>query len=363
MLHVQTYLHNNPLEKLTEELGIKVNRHSEESLVILNYCQINSPKTHPIVRECRGLVLNADTFELVARSFPRFFNWGEVADEMELFDWRKCSITEKYDGSLCLIYYFNGRWRLNTRNSFGDGEINGSSTTWTDLACEALHVGSLSDLDNYLDRELCYVCELCSLNNRVVRHYPEPAMYLLTAYIDENEVPHKTLWNEALSYFFSTPTRYDFKSIDQVHSFLRNKSEDDATYEGVVLCDSKFQRWKVKSPTYLSLHKLWCNGAGLYNPSSLLPFVLSGEESELLVYFPEARDNFEQVKQKVNAAYEDMMQLWNATRTIENQKEFAMAIVGKTPFTGILFDARKRNVEPAEIWRSSEQLIYKKLFD
>jgi hypothetical protein len=82
-LQVQEYLHSGKSwANLTDELGIKVVFHPSLPLVTVNYDQIESPKTHPIVRECRGLVLHRQTFDLVARSFPRFFNWGEVADEM-----------------------------------------------------------------------------------------------------------------------------------------------------------------------------------------------------------------------------------------------------------------------------------------
>jgi hypothetical protein len=44
----------------------------------LNYDQIESAKAHPVVMECRGLILSYPHGEVVARSFDRFFNYGEV---------------------------------------------------------------------------------------------------------------------------------------------------------------------------------------------------------------------------------------------------------------------------------------------
>lgn len=77
-LEVQKYLRSGKtLEQLTSELGIKVTHHSSDPLVILNYCQIDSPKFHPITLECRGLVLEKQSWNIVARSFKRFFNFGE----------------------------------------------------------------------------------------------------------------------------------------------------------------------------------------------------------------------------------------------------------------------------------------------
>lgn len=79
-MKVQEWLRNNGgnLELLEEQLGITHNVH-EDGRVILNYSQIDSPKQNPIVMECRGLILDKNNnWELVARSFPRFFNRGEI---------------------------------------------------------------------------------------------------------------------------------------------------------------------------------------------------------------------------------------------------------------------------------------------
>jgi len=58
MFEVQKFLRDgNSLDDLANDLGIKVTKHETKPLVILNYDQIESPKTHQIVRECRGLIL------------------------------------------------------------------------------------------------------------------------------------------------------------------------------------------------------------------------------------------------------------------------------------------------------------------
>ncbi len=111
MLNVQKYLkYGKTIEDLAAELGIKSQKHDTLPLVILNYDQIESPKTHPIVRECRGLILNSDTYDLVAKSFNRFFNWGEVADELKLFDFSDFYTSTKEDGSLVTLFYFDDKW-------------------------------------------------------------------------------------------------------------------------------------------------------------------------------------------------------------------------------------------------------------
>jgi hypothetical protein len=93
MLEIQKYLVNSTeptieakLEKLKEELGIKFKIYHEDGIVILNYDQIESPKSHPIVIECRSLILNIYTLGVVSRKFDRFFNHGECPEFYSDFD-------------------------------------------------------------------------------------------------------------------------------------------------------------------------------------------------------------------------------------------------------------------------------------
>lgn len=116
MLEIQKYLQDNTLEDLKNNFGIKTTFH-EDGRVILNYHQIDSykHKYNPIVLECRGLVLDRNNnFELVARSFPRFFNLGEHRESQDRFVWEGSTATDKEDG--CFGY--------NTQlNIWGGGKI------------------------------------------------------------------------------------------------------------------------------------------------------------------------------------------------------------------------------------------------
>ena len=55
-MKIQVWLqqNNGNLELLEQQLGIKATTCHEDSRVILNYNQIDSPKQNPIVMECRG---------------------------------------------------------------------------------------------------------------------------------------------------------------------------------------------------------------------------------------------------------------------------------------------------------------------
>ena len=115
------------LEDLQDKYGIRHTKH-EDGRVILNYHQIDSykHKFDPIVRECRGLVTHVDGWPLIARAFERFFNLGEDLDGQKGFNWTNCVAQHKEDGSLIIVYYWNGSWHINTKGSFGDGEVSSS---------------------------------------------------------------------------------------------------------------------------------------------------------------------------------------------------------------------------------------------
>jgi tRNA splicing ligase len=95
MLALQEFLHAKGIDKLQSKLKINVYRHPTLPLVGFKYNQIDSPRTHPVVRECRGIVLEDKTWKLVAKPFNRFFNVGEVPDEFAEFNWGRFTCVNK----------------------------------------------------------------------------------------------------------------------------------------------------------------------------------------------------------------------------------------------------------------------------
>lgn len=275
--------------------------------------------------------------------------------------------------SLVLIYNFEGRWLANTRGSFAQDKMQGLDFTWQEGFCKAMQLNSLADLDGRLKglEHLTFICEFCSPWNKVVRRYQTPVMFLLTMFDGEQELTQNMVdaytawvdWN-----LFQRPISYAFRSIEEIQDFLNKQAETDPTYEGVVICDKNGWRWKIKSATYLGLHRLKGEGDNLFHPKHLLPFVLAGETDELLTYFPEVEETYKKYETMVKDAYDQLEQVWAATHHIEAQKDFALAIVGKTPFTGLLFNLRKEHgpkqtqEQLKRAWRNGADAILKHLF-
>lgn len=60
---------------------VRVNDHPTEPLRLFNYTELAQFQKawNPVTRACRGLIINRETGEIIARPFPKFFNHGESA--------------------------------------------------------------------------------------------------------------------------------------------------------------------------------------------------------------------------------------------------------------------------------------------
>ena len=108
-------------EYLEKELLI-MQKHPDKDLYILNYsktCQYERAWDE-ITLACRGLVVNG-AGTIVARPFSKFFNWEEYEAYEDLpnvpYD-EEWEAYEKMDGSLGLLFFYDGEWIFASRGSF-----------------------------------------------------------------------------------------------------------------------------------------------------------------------------------------------------------------------------------------------------
>ena len=366
MLETQLFLNQYPaevaLDKLKEKYFIDHTLHNNDGRVILNYSQIESPKHHPIVKECRGLVLDRNNnWALVARSFPRFFNWEECPSAVGLFKWENCVCQDKEDGSLAILYHYNGEWHFNTRGSFGNGNVNGLDLTWREVFNLALNTYQ-KDLSNLnLNNRLTYIFELCTPYNKIVRDYPEPKLFLLTIFEGEKELSYDETVKVAAEYNLPVLGAYPFSGIEDVKRFIENISSYDPTFEGIVLRDRKNLRFKVKSTKYVELHRLNNNG-NLVLPKNLINTVMDNDIDEVGGHFPHIIPIANEMKLKIENTYKQLELIYDTAKTLENQKEFAEFVLTQTEFSSILFQTRKTKRPLKEVFNESRDILLKKLF-
>lgn len=93
------------------------------NLVCLHYSQSNSTLEHPIVKECRGIIIDMSNFAIISFPFTKFFNWNEEAAQETSKNILKTlkeegknavKIHEKLDGSLATLYHYNNEWHVSS---------------------------------------------------------------------------------------------------------------------------------------------------------------------------------------------------------------------------------------------------------
>jgi hypothetical protein len=361
MLPVQEFLQNNGLQKLEEQYAIRSTHHPTLPLVILNYTQGRSqPKDHPIVRNCRALVLEKDSWKVVGKSFDRFFNYGEIQSDLEKFDWSNFEVQEKVDGSLMNLFNYQGTWMVTTRASFADGKICPSMTdkTWSEVFFDSIHLTSFMNNSTWT-----YAFELCSPFNKIVKSYETPQLYLLAAFDNDSSDELGSLYSQyrAEEMQIQHLKIYPMKSVLEIQSYLNDDSLDK-TFEGFVIKDRNNNRIKMKNDDYVMLSRMKGPDGNLFHTRNLLPWVLANDEAELLIYYPEAKPMIDGIRDILQRNYSNLEQLWLKTKDISNQKEFALAIKDY-PLSSILFTCRKSGGDLEKTWKESEDYIAKRVFD
>lgn len=333
-LEVQRFLNNNSYELLNQKYDIECNFHPTDDRVILNYNHISSPKYDQITRECRSLVLNKTDNSLVARSFFRFFNWGEDVSAMKTFAWDNCTISSKEDGSLITLYNYNGKWCVNTRNSYADSKISDCEFTWEEIFWQAMP-WTPEEFDKIAHPGMSLIFELCSPFNQIVRHYGQPTVFLLAIFDGIHEWNSIMVDGFAKQNGFLQPFKITCKDPFEVTAAIAKIAETDKTFEGFVLRDCHNTRFKFKSETYLALHRLSNNG-NVASTKNLVPLALDGETDEIVSYFPYLKERLDKVSEIIQKLQSELDNIFFCHWDVKSRKKFADE-VKKHPLSCILF--------------------------
>lgn len=202
---------------------------------------------------CRGLVTD-DEGNVVARSFKKFFNWEEnkhtPTEDFEVY--------KKEDGSLGILFNYNGEWILATRGSFtSDQAIKGREIL------KKYRMTLLSDKDIYEAigyqniEDYTILGELCYKENRIVVDYGDREDFILLGMVNKNdgtELDYDKLLK--VGEILDIPVVKKYDGI-QDYSVLKGMVGDNE--EGFVIKFSNGDRMKIKGEEYLRLHKIMTN--------------------------------------------------------------------------------------------------------
>lgn len=334
---VQDFLRSHgTLADLAEKYAIKATRSAKHpSLVLLKYNQIDSPMGEPIVQECRGLILDeANNWAVISISFTKFFNHGE--GHAALIDWGTARVQEKLDGSLCVIYHYNGAWQVQTSGQpDASGEVGDTTMTFAGLFWDTWKACGYRSPD-LLPTDHCFSFELMTKHNRVVVIHDKPRLVLIGARNRETlqELPIANL-SHCQDMNWAAVNEFPLQSFEQIAATF--ESIQPLQQEGYVVVDHIFRRVKVKHPGYVAIHHLKDG----HSTRRLVEIVLAGEVGEFTTYFPEWADKFDEIVSGINGLVEELQAAYDSLASIEVQKDFAIQAV-KTRCSAALFSVRAK---------------------
>eukprot|EP00121_Abeoforma_whisleri_P002343 Awhi_evm1s2098 len=318
-----------------------------------------------VLCESRGTVFAFDasdyTYTAVCVPFFKFWCFGENTEQDDLLNsnltWggeqsTNAIVEEKLDGNLLKLFWFQGQWRLasNGKLDVDSPRDKYGGRTNRHLFDEA---ASASGLDySRLDRNFTYMFERVHPHCTIVVPYSEPRI----VHIGSRD--NRTLQELELNIGVGKPKR--FTGFANMADCVRTAWETPwHKGEGFVVRDVSYNRAKLKSGSYLSLHHQITGLRGIDPLRFCIQTWLTNEESEILVYFPEYRAAFEetnhliqtvvcaQVAERANARVKDCSKLFHAEKEAINAKE---------RIKGLFFDPRSDPAKDNPCWPAMREL-------
>lgn len=221
---------------------VTVRPHKHLPLRIVNYTprvQFEKAWTQALLR-CRGLVYD-EQWKLVARPLPKFFNYEEHGPDTVAgpLPSGRFEATEKYDGSLGIVFRYQGTIVVATRGSFHSTQAEEGYR----ILLEQVGLPKLLDL---LDDEHTHLFEIIYPENRIVVDYKgeRSLRWLTTIHTHSGEE------RDVFGFHFGAGSA---KCTTDVSQFL-GRARPNA--EGWVLRYANGQRVKIKHAEYVRLHAI-----------------------------------------------------------------------------------------------------------
>lgn len=331
MLHIQKYLHLYGIEKTVSDL--KLVYREKDNLFLLKYDQINADWTNPATHECRGIILDKNTFEIVSYPYEKFWNLHE--GYAAKLDYSTTKWYTKYDGSLICLYYYKNEWNIQTSGTIdADSECYHPTLKFKDLVWLTVEkvYSSKAEFISLLDTNNFYMFELCTPYNIVVTPHKDFNLYLhgVRSKIDLNYISLDSINGLVKA------ESHSINDIDEMNILIETMPW---TSEGFVLVDADFNRVKCKNPSYVAVH----HAATKSSPYSIMEIVIKNEITEFLAYFPHHADEIDILVNGWNSYKSILENYYSTIKDIETDKEFAITILNSEykKYSSIFFNMRK----------------------
>ncbi len=225
------------------EKGLVVkNDHPTLPLSIYNYSRTTQyeGKWDNITKSCRGLILDREG-NVVAKSFDKFFNLEEHKPE-EIPN-EEFEVYEKLDGSLGILFWYQGKWILASKGSFiSDQAIKGKNILNSKYNVEPIPKGYTT------------LVEIIYPENRIVCSYGNDEVLVVLSMV--SNASGKELDYDSLLKINEETGLPVIKKYDGIQDYKTLKTLISKDREGYVVRFRNGFRIKIKGDEYVRLHRI-----------------------------------------------------------------------------------------------------------
>ena len=248
MVKLGEILDEGVLLRLIDEGYISAQAHRTFPLTILNYTHTAQydPKLEwgREMNLSRGLIFNHHNGDIIARPFAKFWNFGDTRHPETLEENLPNEvpfISDKMDGSLGILYHWDGENYVATRGSFYSDQALWA-TAWLHAKYPALQLPKLHTICS----------EIIFNSNKIVIDYDFEGLIILGAINNETgiELPRNILESYCRANELSLVQKFSKSLSDCLKENITNREGYVLTYRSTGL------KVKVKFEDYVRLHKI-----------------------------------------------------------------------------------------------------------
>lgn len=325
-----------------------------KNIVILNYTEnaVFEQRWNHVTLNCRGLIIDENTGEVLARPFPKFFNYGEYAEYEKDIPFHEIpEFTVKQDGSLGISYKIHGKTYWSTRGSFESAQAEIANYIWNKKYSHVVIPDEITLLVEIIDPKTKVVVDYDGLSDLIIIG----AIHRFTG--------HDYNYQELVQLGENLRMQVTERKTLTLDEVIQLKETIGYNQEGWVLRWSNGKRLKIKGNQYLDIHRI---AYGLSNKMKV-GYWKDGKIEELILKMPEEfRTEIEQFTSTLENKLEFLKQklLEEVTRAKSNsndRKTFAMYVNENAPksIRHLIFKSYDERLEPQVL----KEHIYKNYLD
>jgi hypothetical protein len=317
---------------------------------------------------CRGLITD-NTGNVIVKPFGKFFNYEEVEGQ-GLVPWSTSEyvyIQEKMDGSLGILFKYEGNWIMATRGSFT-----------SDQAIKGLEIATKEFGLNYsgLEPSFAYLVEIIYPDNRIVVDYGKKETVVVLSAVknlsynwglnaDAEELHWTTTYSVLKGHGVKT------KNIVKTEQFftlgrelyMKLKSENLKNKEGYILrFHPSNYRVKIKFEEYVRLHRIMTQISTtnvwdlLRNGGSIEDILVDVPDEfykKIKEYVSNLKYSFWRIKEDIGKAYDyKMYGKYGDEEPVTDRKEFAEWVLTQPKhYHAVLFRMFSKRDYDEIIWK------------